>query len=78
MKEKKGISVKLFLGLQCSVDDLADFLELLMLVNGCLKYIIWWLNKLFDEADRGFDHENITFCYMPFTSFFLKTVITWK
>ena len=29
-----------FLGLQCLVDDLVDFLELLMIINGYLKYIV--------------------------------------
>ena len=29
-----------FLGLQCLVDDLGDFLELLMLINAYLKYIV--------------------------------------
>ena len=29
-----------FLGLQCLVDDLVEFLELLMMINGYLKYIV--------------------------------------
>ena len=31
-----------FLELQCLVDDLVDFSELLMFINAYIQYIIWW------------------------------------
>ena len=41
-----------FLELQCLVDDLVDFLELLMFINA-------YLIILFDEVDRKLGHKKI-------------------
>ena len=53
------------LALQCLVDDLVDFLFIIINVY----QFLFTLNTLFDKVARGPRHEK-TFCWMQFTLFF--------